>query len=237
MVGALEKTSVDLLLAFWNHAMQYKALIFDLDGTLLDTLTDLAESGNRVLATMGFPTHPVSAYRTFVGSGLRTLIARILPEESKGASVYEEAVQRFQDDYSRNWSVNSVPYEGIHEMLDSLDEIGCPISILSNKPHEFTRLCVNHFFPGRSFHLVLGLRPEVPKKPDPSGALEIVGSLDSSPAETLFIGDSSIDMVTALNAGMDAVGVTWGFRTVDELREGGAKFLIDKPSELVKIVQ
>ena len=122
--------------------MRYKALIFDLDGTLLDTLKDLAGAGNRVLAAMGLPTHSVAAYRIFVGDGMQTLLTRILPENKRTRAVIEEAIDRFREDYSLNWQVDTASYDGIEEMLDKLVSMGCLMSILSNKPDEFTGVCV-----------------------------------------------------------------------------------------------
>ncbi len=217
--------------------MRYKALIFDLDGTLLDSLEDLAGAANRVLTTMGLPTHPLSAYRTFVGDGMQTLITRILPERQRSAPVINGAIKRFREDYSRNWQVNTAMYDGIEEMLNKLDGMGPPMSVLSNKPDEFTRLCVDQLLPQWKFWPVLGHRPDLPKKPDPMAALKIAGMLDLEPSRILFVGDSSVDMQTAASAGMDAVGVLWGFRTAEELRDNGALYLIQHPSELPAIVQ
>jgi phosphoglycolate phosphatase len=217
--------------------MRYKALIFDLDGTLLDTLKDLAGAGNRVLSSMGLPTHPVSAYRIFVGDGMQTLLTRILPENKRTRAVIEEAIDRFREDYSLNWQVDTASYDGIEEMLDKLVSMGCLMSILSNKPDEFTRICVDQLLPQWKFWPTLGQRADIPKKPDPHGALEITRTLNVEPSQILFVGDTSVDMQTASNAGMDAVGVLWGFRTADELRDNGARYLIQHPSELPAIVQ
>lgn len=217
--------------------MRYKGLIFDLDGTLLDSLTDLALSANRVLVTMGFPTHPLDAYRIFVGDGMQTLITRILPERQRTLPVINEAIKLFRDDYSHNWKVNTDTYDGIEEMLSELAEMGCLFSILSNKPDEFTRLCVEQLLPQWKFSPTFGQRPDVPKKPDPHAAHEIVKILNLDPTQILFVGDTSVDMQTAANAGMDAAGVLWGFRTADELQQSGARYLIGHPSELPAIVQ
>ncbi len=217
--------------------MGYKALIFDLDGTLLDTLEDLAGAANRVLVAMGLPSHPVSAYRTFVGDGLQTLVARILPENHRTEPVMYEAVDRFREDYSRNWQVKTEMYNGVEEMLNTLQGIGCPLSILSNKPDEFTQLCVGQLLPQWKFWPVLGHRQDARKKPDPEAAFEIAEMLNLEPSQILFVGDTSVDIQTAVNAGMDAVGVLWGFRTADELRDNGALYLVEHPSELPAIVQ
>ena len=217
--------------------MSYQALIFDLDGTLVDSLTDLANAGNRILEDLGMPVHPESAYRTFVGDGLNTLIYRILPKQSRKSSLINDAVDRFRKDYSTRWHENTRPYDGICQTLDKLVAAKMPIAILSNKPHDFTRMCVEKLLPHWKFRAVLGQRPDVPKKPDAAAALEIAEMLKLPPSHILFVGDSSVDMQTAVNAGMDAAGVLWGFRTAEELRSNGAKYLLEHPIELVEIVR
>ena len=216
--------------------MRYQAVIFDLDGTLIDSLTDLAEAGNRVLAEMKMDVHPLAAYRIFVGDGLETLIQRILPKESRTESTIAEAIQRFRIDYGNNWHINTTLYPGIPDLLNQLTDAGLSMSILSNKPHVFTGLCVEHFLSNWHFEQILGHRPEVPKKPDGSGAVEIAKTLQLSPSQILFIGDSAVDMQTAANAGMDGAGVLWGFRGADELRQNGATYLASTPSELGQIL-
>jgi phosphoglycolate phosphatase len=216
--------------------MRHQAVLFDLDGTLLDTLEDLAVAANRVLVARSLPTHPVDAFRTFVGDGLNTLVERILPENMRSAEIVLDAVASFQEEYARNWHDHSVPYPGIAGLLDQLTAEGLRLSILSNKPDAFTHLCVRQLLPHWTFDPLLGQRPGVPKKPDPSAALEVARLLGLTPAEILYVGDSGIDMQTALSAGMDAVGVLWGFRTADELRQAGAHHLIARPEELLPII-
>jgi phosphoglycolate phosphatase len=216
--------------------MRYQAVLFDLDGTLLDTLEDLATAANRVLAARGLPVHPVDAFRTFVGDGLKTLVERILPENLRSAERVQELVASFEEEYAQNWHERSAPYPGIASLLDRLTAQGLRLSILSNKPDPFTRLCVRQLLPHWTFDPLWGQRPGVPKKPDPSAALEVARSLGLMPSEILYVGDSGVDMRTALSAGMDAVGVLWGFRAADELRQAGAHHLIAHPEELLPLI-
>ncbi len=215
--------------------MTHKAVIFDLDGTLLDSLQDLAEAANRSLADCGFPTHPLEAYRYFVGDGLQTLIRRILPEDARTERNMEQVQERFRQDYGRNWNVRSRLYRGIGEMLDHLATNGVAMNILSNKPHDFTGACVRHYLATWPFVQVLGNRPGIARKPDPAGALEIAASLEMEPEEIVFLGDTATDMETASRAGMYPVGALWGFRTADELRKSGAGLLIDRPAQLLDL--
>ena len=216
--------------------MRYMAVLFDLDGTLLDTLDDLAMAANRVLAARGWPVHPVDAYRYFVGDGVETLVKRILPAALRTTAVLDEAVTAFQREYANTWHDRSLPYPGIPQMLDRLAADGFRLSILSNKPDAFTRLCVQRLLPQWTFDPLLGQRPGVPKKPDPAAALEVARLLGLAPAEILYVGDTAVDMQTANAAGMDAVGVLWGFRTADELQAAGARHLITAPEELLPIL-
>jgi phosphoglycolate phosphatase len=216
--------------------MRYKAVLFDLDGTLLDSLEDLATAANRVLSAQGLPPHPVDAYRYFVGAGVKVLVERILPESRRSADVIAASMAAFEEEYAKNWHDRTAPYPGIAEMLDLLTAQGLRLSILSNKPDVFTRLCVQQLLPRWIFDPLLGQRPGVAKKPDPAAALEIAASLGLRPDEILYVGDTSIDMQTARGAGMDAAGVLWGFRTADELRAAGALHLIASPGELPAIV-
>ena len=216
--------------------MHYKAILFDLDGTLLDTLEDLATAANRALGTLGLPAHPTDAYRVFVGDGLRTLAERILPGEQRSAAQVDALVAAFEREYSRTWNERTAPYAGVPEMLDRLTAGGYRLSVLSNKPDAFTRLCVEQLLPHWTFAPLYGQRPGVPKKPDPAAALAIAAELDLDPAEVLYLGDTATDMHTARAAGMVAVGVLWGFRTADELRAAGARHLITHPGELAPLL-
>lgn len=213
--------------------MRYRAVISDLDGTLLDTLDDLADAANRVLTVAGLPAHPRDAYRYFVGDGLQTLIRRILPQDRRDDEETGRFVRAFREDYSRNWQVKTRLYDGVAAMLTGLREMGILLAILSNKPDDFTRICVRRFLGDWRFEAVLGQRSGMPKKPDPGGALEIAGLLDLPPAEILYLGDSDTDMKTARSAGMFPVGAAWGFRTAEELWASGAGEVAGRPEELL----
>jgi len=215
--------------------MSYKAVLFDLDGTLLDTLEDLANAGNRVLAEQSLPVHPVDAYRYFVGAGIASLAERILPESHRQPQIIAATVAEFERVYAESWYSCTIPYAGVPEMLDQLVANGLQLAILSNKPDGFTRLCVEKLLPQWHFKPIFGQRPGVPKKPDPAAALEAAQLLNCSPSEILYVGDTSIDMRTARSAGMDPVGVLWGFRGADELKAAGADWLINHPQELLAI--
>lgn len=216
--------------------MTYEAVVFDLDGTLLDTLDDLAASVNRVLGARGFPEHPVDAYRYFVGSGTYSLMRAALPEEERGDDLASSCLAELMTDYSENWKVKTHLYDGITELLDGLAGRNVRTAILSNKPHEFTVLCVREFMPQWEFEIILGQRDGVPPKPDPVSALEIAARLGLEPGRILYAGDSSVDMDTAVNAGMFPVGVLWGFRGKDELVEHGAAATVENPTQLLDIV-
>lgn len=215
-----------------------KGVLFDLDGTLLDTLRDLADSGNAVLRSRGLPVHPVESYRTFIGRGMTNLVRDIFPEgrtpaEGEGT---ERVLVEYREAYARNWRNTTVPYPGIPELLDSLRSRGTPIGVLSNKAHDFTGKCVDAFLSDWSWDVVLGAREGVPTKPDPTGAIEAAAALGLEPGECCFIGDSDVDMFTAVNAEMLPVGVGWGFRSVDELRGAGAKVILEAPGDLLELV-
>lgn len=214
--------------------MSARAVIFDLDGTLLDTLDDLADAGNSTLAALGYPTHPVASYRQFVGDGVATLVRRVLPPDA--THDFERALARMRDEYAIHWKIKSRPYSGIPEMLDSLVEKNIPLCVLSNKPDSFCQLTVEHFFGNWPWAVVMGESEKFPRKPDPAGALAIAGRLGIAPGDFLFLGDSPMDVACALRAGMNPVGATWGFRAKETLEEAGGKVFIDDPMELLSLI-
>lgn len=216
--------------------MAYKAVLFDLDGTLVDSLKDLADSMNTVLAAMGFPGHPLESYRYFVGDGVEMLVRRSLPSNKLTDVLVQDCVERMRQEYGRNWATKTRPYDGIASMLDRLRDYGATLAILSNKPHAMTVKVVGYFFPDQPFAAIRGARPGFPKKPSPEGALELARELGISPRHFLYLGDTDTDMRTAKAAGMEAIGAAWGFRTVDELIGSGAVKVICHPLELLPLL-
>ncbi len=213
--------------------MKWKGVIFDLDGTLLDTLTDLAVAANATLDHFDFPSHPVDAYRYFVGEGLKTLMQRIVPQSSPSEEELALYMKKFGEIYSRNWNEQSAPYKGIPEMVSALSAAGLQLAVLSNKPHDFTLVCVEAFFQDNPFAFVLGEREGVAKKPDPAGALEIAEKMGFAPEEILYVGDTATDMQTGNSAGMKTIGALWGFRDRQELEENRAWKIAAIPAEVV----
>ncbi len=216
--------------------MKVRGIIFDLDGTLLNTLADLAEAANQTLEHFGYPAHAVDRYRYFVGDGLSTLIERILPENKKSKEKVQDCIKQFTLEYLERWNKNSAPYPGILEMLTALKNNNIKLAVLSNKPHDFTKLCVAEYFDSKLFAFVFGNREKTIKKPDPAGALEIASLMELSPDEILYIGDTSVDMATGKRSGMITFGVLWGFREIDELLKAGADKIISHPEEIVEYV-
>ena len=216
--------------------MSYKAALFDMDGTLLDTLADICDAMNAALARDGFPEHELEAYRYFVGNGVVVLAQRTLPEGSRTEKQVKRSVAAFREIYDKNWAVKTRPYPGVEEMLEALEQKNMFLTILSNKPDDYTKMMVDHYFPTRRFQIVLGATPERPRKPDPATALEIAETLGLAPEEFLYLGDTAVDMQTAVAAGMFPVGASWGFRPVRELEENGARKIIHQPGELVALL-
>ncbi|HPD14814.1 MAG TPA: HAD family hydrolase [Planctomycetota bacterium] len=216
--------------------MSYRAVLFDLDGTLLDTLEDLADSTNAALMQLGFPPHPLDAYRYFVGDGVTNLILRTLPEAHRDEPTVARAVDLMRRIYGEHWADKTRPYPGIPELLDALAARGVKMAVLSNKPHESTLLCVARLLPRWRFDAVIGQSKAVPPKPDLAGVRTIIAQLGVPAEQFLYLGDTNTDMQTANAAGMFAVGALWGFRPADELREAGARAMIGKPADLLALL-
>jgi phosphoglycolate phosphatase len=216
--------------------MDIRGVIFDLDGTLVDTLEDLADAANATLARFGFPGHSSDAYRYFVGDGLMTLIERIVPDKNRSRQEVAACMDIFLQLYGQSWDLQSRPYAGVVEMLQHLRQAGLKLGVLSNKPHAFTQLCVDRFFAADTFNFVYGQREGVAKKPDPAGALEIATLMQLMPQQILYVGDTATDMQTGNRAGMFTMGVLWGFRERQELEKNKAGNIISHPSEIVNYV-
>lgn len=216
--------------------MKYRAVVFDFDGTLLDTLRDLADSVNSVLNRSGFPEHGLDQYRHFVGEGVEELARRVLPEGQRDEATITRTLTEVREEYRQRWPNHTLPYEGIPELLDALTALGIKMAIVTNKPDESTRIMAARLLPRWKFDDIVGATSDLPRKPDPKGALEAARRLGLPPGAFLYVGDSDIDMKTANAAGMYAVGVLWGFRSADELIKNGAKVLIRKPLELLELL-
>ncbi len=217
--------------------MRFDAVIFDLDGTLLDTLEDIADAMNQALADGGFPTHPLESYRTFVGDGVRMLATRTLPQASRDDDTITRFTAKMRDAYASNWNNKTLPYPGVEELLDELVDRGVKLAILSNKPDDFTKMCVEKLLPDWEFAVVMGHHDGIALKPDPGGALEVARQLGVVPEKILYIGDSGMDMKTAVLAGMTAVGVLWGFRSREELEENGAAVVVGHPRKILRFIK
>ncbi|MGC9196628.1 MAG: HAD family hydrolase [Syntrophobacteraceae bacterium] len=215
----------------------FKAILFDIDGTLLDTLEDLADSTNSALARMGFAPHELKAYRYFVGDGMENLVRRALPEPvGNDPGKVCDCLELLLRHYEVGGTAKTRPYPGIPELLDALSARGLKMAVLSNKLHKFAVKMIEEFLPAWRFEPVFGERPSVPRKPDPTSALEIARKLGIEPADFLYLGDTATDMKTAKAAGMFPVGVLWGFRDAGELLENGAEKLLSSPRELLELL-
>ncbi len=218
--------------------MQYKAVIFDLDGTLVDSLADLSDSVNLMLESYGFPTHEVEKYRYFVGNGSKKLMERTLPrDKAASAEFVEEALAKYKAIYKERLLEKTRPYNGVRELLAELKSRGIPLGVCTNKHNDAALTIVKILFAPGTFEEVLGDRPGFPKKPNPATPLEIASHLGVKPDEVAYLGDTSVDMETAVHAGFLPVGVLWGFRPEEELVKSGAKVLLKAPLELLEKVE
>jgi len=215
---------------------KFKAILFDLDGTLLDTLQDLADSTNYALKQLGIAPHPVEAYKHFVGNGANQLIKRTLPPQHLDKETINRCLAVFRSQYQQSWRSNTKPYPGIIEMLETLQEKNIPIAVLSNKPDDFTKLMVAEILPHIDFAVVQGAVEGVTLKPDPAAAIVITEKMNVPADKFLYLGDTATDMQTAIAAGMYPVGVLWGFRDADELKANGAEVLLEKPHQIFDIL-
>ncbi|WP_321516617.1 HAD family hydrolase [Marinifilum fragile] len=210
-----------------------KGVIFDLDGTLANSIEDIADSMNQVLEENNFPTHNYATYKTFVGRGIRSLVEKSLPLENRDLKELEKNFDRMMKVYDENCIVKTCLYPGIADLLDALSEKGIKISVFSNKANELTQKVVKVLLANWKLEYVLGAGGDIPRKPDPKGAILISEKMGIEPSELMYIGDSGVDMATAQNSGMHAVGVLWGFREMEELLTNGAQTILENPMDLM----
>ena len=214
----------------------YKYVIFDLDGTLLNTLEDLADAANWVCAQHGWPAHGVEEYKYFVGNGAPKLLERVVPE---GVPVTDGLRQVLLEEFGRRYGAHksdkTTPYPGMPEAVRRLREAGLTLAVLSNKPHEAARPVVERYYPGL-FHQVQGALPGVPVKPDPTLLRRLMEEMGASQPDTLFVGDSNVDVRTAKHGGLTSCGVLWGFRTRRELEAEGAAYVVETAQALVELI-
>lgn len=211
----------------------YQGVIFDLDGTLINSLEDLARSCNTVLEELGLPTHSIDSYRFRVGNGIGKLVERSLPEDKQ--DLYFQALARFKEIYRENAMKYTKVYPQITEVLETLEAKGYPLGICTNKHQEAAEALAEHFFGNKFFDILMGDTADSKRKPNPEKVLKIADIWDIEPKDILYLGDSDVDMQTAVNAGMVPVGVLWGFRPEEELVAHGAKILLQEPKELLEL--
>lgn len=212
----------------------YSLVVFDLDGTLLNTLTDLANAGNYTLRKMGFPEHEIDNYRYFVGNGIPKLVERILPINSDN-DTKKEALRKFREFYDAHKEDYTKPYDGVTEMLMKIKEKGIKTAVVTNKAHEFAEKMVKKYF-GELIDFVYGNVEGFPQKPNPYWVLKAIQKCQVENKSVLYVGDSGVDMEVALNAEVDSCGVLWGFRDIDELKANGAKFICFDCNELLNLI-
>lgn len=216
--------------------MKKQGIIFDLDGTLINTIYDLSDACNQVLVNHGFTPYPDDAYKHFVGNGMRVLMQRALkPYDEVDEAVIDVYLNEFKEVYSHCYRHRSIVYPGIHELLDQLADRGILAAVCTNKNQRFVKPMLDHYFPGYPFIEWIGERNDHHQKPDPYYPLQIAATMKLNPYAIAFVGDSDVDILTAKASGMFAVGVTWGFRGSEELRLAGADQLISDPLALLEI--
>jgi phosphoglycolate phosphatase len=214
-----------------------EAVIFDLDGTLLNTVEDIMDSVNSALQKYGFPPHSLEEYLFFIGDGIEELVKRALPENKRDDETFYKCLSLVKMEYKTRWHNKTKPYDGVKEMLFELSRARLKLAVFSNKPNDFTEITVKYYFPEMSFDVVLGAIEENPKKPDPWGALYISKRISVSPEKILYLGDTKTDIITAKKAGMISAGAAWGFRGRKELEKAGADYIIDFPFQFLQLAK
>ncbi|MDD3193502.1 MAG: HAD family hydrolase [Oscillospiraceae bacterium] len=212
-------------------------VLFDLDGTLIDSIQDLTDSTNYALAECSLPLHSVEEYKYFVGNSVDPLIRRALPEgERDNQALFEQVKKIYLNRYAAHSKDKTRPYPGIEKLLAQCNESGVLIAVVSNKPHDITADVVRYYFPKICFAATIGQKEGIPQKPDPAGVREVLRLTSTSPSDALYVGDTWVDMQTAQNSGLQSCGVLWGFRTRQELEEHHADFIVADAEGLAKII-
>lgn len=212
-------------------------VIFDLDGTLLDTISDLGMATNHALKTFGYPEHNLTSYTRFVGNGITRLIERALPDEEATPETVAKVRDKFTEYYDEHNTDLTRPYPGVPELLAELGAMGVKMAVASNKYQSAVSSLIRHFFPQIEWHAIEGHKDGVQTKPDPSIIFEVLAKCPTRKSKVLYVGDSGIDMETARRACIDSCGVSWGFRTVKELRDHHADNIVNSPEEIITIVK
>ena len=213
----------------------FHSVIFDLDGTLLNTIDDLADAGNWVCRQNGWPTFTVDQFKLMVGGGIPNLCSRFSPESCRSPQQLAATLEQFSARYAAHKEDRTAPYDGIPALLDRLQAAGVQIGVFSNKADPLTKAVIGHYFPG-VFRHVRGALPGCPVKPDPTGLFALMDAMQADPASTLFVGDSSVDVYTGHNGKLPVCGVLWGFRSRAELAEAGADHLAETPQQLEALI-
>ncbi len=213
-----------------------KLCIFDLDGTLVNSLDDLADACNYALLTKGFPVHENSRYNHFVGNGIPVLMERIVPNDKKTPEILKEIRLIFDERYKNHCLCKTKPYEGISDLIKKLKNLEIKLAILSNKADSFAKYICDSIFTGKEFEIIMGQRDDIPKKPEPDAVYAISKELNVALDEIVLIGDSNVDVITAKNSGIYSIGACWGFRGEEELKKAGADFLAHSPEDCLNII-
>ena len=218
-----------------NSSIQ--AAFFDLDGTLLNTLQDLASSMNEVLEHQGCPQHSVQSYRAFIGDGVHMLVHRALPERMRSQDTVQACVQAFRETYARRWQESTQPYPGIKGLLQALDEQSIHLGVVTNKPHDSAVACIQAYFPQVPFRVIVDQAEGIPPKPDPTALIQAMRACGTAAERCVYIGDSGVDVLAGQRAGALAVGAAWGFRSRQELVEHGADHVLEAPLDFLRILE
>ena len=214
-----------------------RLVIFDLDGTLLNTINDLAMATNHAMKCGGYPTHPLESYPMMVGNGVTRLLERALPEDARTPGIVESVRKYFKEYYDSHMADLTGPYPGIPVLLQQLNNMGVKLAVASNKYQEAVEKLIRHYFPTIQWAAIEGQKPDVPVKPDPSIVFEILGKVPTPKTEVLYVGDSGVDMETARRACVTSCGVSWGFRPVKELKQFYAENIVDTPADILDLVK